>query len=81
MTKAWRLLLIPVFGAGCGSFVAYRVTQAPNTNPAWLALPAPVLLSFDGHLLTNFPSHFAEVGPPTARLHYRRVALPDIIWQ
>jgi pimeloyl-ACP methyl ester carboxylesterase len=67
------LLLLPFLGTGCGTFVAHRIVQAPNTYPTWLAPAAPVLLSFNYDLLTNSPSRFAEVGPPAARLHYRVV--------
>ena len=72
--KAWLVLLLPALGAGCGSFVAHRMTQAPNTYPTWLAPSARVLLSFNANLLTNFPPRFADVGPPPARLHYRVVS-------
>jgi pimeloyl-ACP methyl ester carboxylesterase len=67
------LLLLPVLGTGCGTFVAHRMIQAPNTYPSWLAPSAPVLLSFDENLLTNSPVRFADVGPPAARLCYRIV--------
>jgi pimeloyl-ACP methyl ester carboxylesterase len=67
------VLLLPVFGTGCGSFVAHRMIQAPNTYPSWLAPSAPVLLSFNESLLTNSPVRFADVGPPPARLRYRVV--------
>jgi pimeloyl-ACP methyl ester carboxylesterase len=74
-TRACRLmtglvLLLPALGTGCGSFVAHRMTQAPNTYPSWLAPSAPVLISFNDSLLTNSPVRFADVGPPPARLCY-----------
>jgi pimeloyl-ACP methyl ester carboxylesterase len=71
------LLLLPALVAGCGTFVAHRMTQAPNTYPSWLAPSAPVLLSFNENLLTNAPAQFADVGPPSARLHYRVVGPAD----
>lgn len=70
------LLLLPLvalFTGGCGSFVAHRMAQAPNTYPSWLSPKAHVFLSFDAKLLTNFPAQFVEVGPPPARLHFRIV--------
>src|SRR5207302_9852123 len=75
---AFLLLLVPVLGtAGCGSFLARRMAQAPNTYPAWLAPRAPVELAFAENFLTNFPAHFADVGPPSARLRYRVVEPAD----
>lgn len=72
--SAWLTLLLLVFGtAGCGGFFARRMAQAPNTYPSWLAPAAPVELRFGSKFLTNFSAHFAEVGPPSARLHYRIV--------
>jgi pimeloyl-ACP methyl ester carboxylesterase len=71
------LLLLPILGTGCGTFVAHRMIQAPNTYPSWLAPSAPVLLSFNEKLLTNAPTQFADVGPPSARLHYRVVGPAD----
>ena len=53
------------------------MTQAPNTYPSWLAPSAPVLLAFNENLLTNSPPQFADVGPPSARLHYRVVEPAD----
>ena len=71
-------LLVPVLGtAGCGGYFARRMAQAPNTYPAWLAPQAPVELAFADNFLTNFPSHFADVGPPSARLRYRVVEPAD----
>jgi pimeloyl-ACP methyl ester carboxylesterase len=64
------LLLLPLFGTGCGTFVAHRMTQAPNTYPSWLAPSAPVLISFNENHLINSPVQFADVGPPPARLCY-----------
>jgi pimeloyl-ACP methyl ester carboxylesterase len=75
---AWLLLFPFVFGtAGCGGFLARRMAQAPNTYPKWLAPAAPVELAFSSKFLTNFPAHFAEVGPPPARLLYRVVEPAD----
>ena len=71
------LFLLMVLGAGCGTFVARRMIQPPNTYPSWLAPSAPVLLSFNENLLTNSPAHFADVGPPQARLQYRVVEPAD----
>lgn len=63
--------------SGCGSFMAHRMTQAPNTYASWLSPSARVLLSFDVRLLTNSPAQFVEVGPPAARLRYRVVEPAD----
>jgi pimeloyl-ACP methyl ester carboxylesterase len=71
------LMLLPFFVTGCGTFVAHRMIQAPNTYPSWLAPSAPVLLSFNEHLLTNSPARFTDVGPPSARLRYRVVEPAD----
>lgn len=81
-SRAWRwltslVLTLPILTTGCGTFVAHRMVQAPNRYPTWLAPTAPVLLAFDAKLLTNSPSQFAEVGPPTARLRYRVVEPAD----
>jgi pimeloyl-ACP methyl ester carboxylesterase len=71
------VLMLPVLVTGCGTFVAHRMMQAPNTYPSWLAPSAPVLLSFNEHLLTNSPARFTDVGPPSARLRYRVVEPAD----
>jgi pimeloyl-ACP methyl ester carboxylesterase len=65
------LLLLLLSTSGCGRFVAQRMAQAPNTYPTWFAPAAPVQLAFDPLLLTNFPAHQVNVGPPAAQLHYR----------
>jgi len=62
---------------GCGSFMAHRLVQAPNTYPDWFAPEAPVLLEFNSNFLTNFPRQFVEVGPPDAKLCYRLVEPAD----
>jgi len=67
------VLLLPALDTGCGTFVAHRMTQAPNTYPTWLAPSAPVIVSFNDSLLTNSPVRFADVGPPPACLRYRVV--------
>jgi uncharacterized protein len=71
------VLMLVASGTGCGTFVAHRMIQAPNTYPSWLAPSAPVLLAFDEKLLTNSQERFADVGPPSARLHYRVVEPAD----
>jgi len=63
--------------AGCGSFVARRMAQAPNTYPSWLAPTARVQLAFSDAVLSNFPSRCLEVGPPPARMRYRIVEPAD----
>ena len=71
------LLGLVISSAGCGSFVAHRLAQAPNSYPDWFAPQAPVLLDFPEAFLTNFPAALVEVGPPPARLFYRVVPPGD----
>jgi pimeloyl-ACP methyl ester carboxylesterase len=73
----WLLPVLLVSTAGCGSFVARRMVQAPNTYPTWLAPKPRVRLGFDSKFLTNFPTQSVEVGPPAARLCYRIVEPAD----
>ena len=74
-------LLLPVVlvlsTAGCGTFMARRMAQAPNTYPTWFAPKAPVALAFSPKFLTNFPKQFVDVGPPPARLCYRIIEPAD----
>jgi len=74
-------LLLPVLlvlsTAGCGTFMAHRMVQAPNTYPTWFAPKAPVELAYSPKFLTNFPKQFVAVGPPAARLCYRVVEPAD----
>jgi pimeloyl-ACP methyl ester carboxylesterase len=70
-------LLLALSTAGCGGFVARRMAQSPNTYPSWFAGKARVELAFKQNFLTNFPAHFVEVGPPSARLRYRIVEPAD----
>jgi pimeloyl-ACP methyl ester carboxylesterase len=74
-------LLLPVllvFGAtGCGTFMAHRMAQSPNTYPTWFAPKAPVQLDYSPKFLANFPKQFVDVGPPPARLCYRIVEPAD----
>jgi pimeloyl-ACP methyl ester carboxylesterase len=74
-------LLLPVLlvlsTAGCGTFMAHRMAQAPNTYPTWFAPKAPVAVAFIPKFLTNFPKQFVDVGPPAARLCYRVVEPAD----
>jgi pimeloyl-ACP methyl ester carboxylesterase len=64
-------------GAGCGSFIARRIAQAPNSYPDWIAPHARVMLDFSSGFLTNFPPHYLDAGPPLARLRYRVVEPAD----
>jgi len=78
MSVGLLLLALLVGGtAGCGSFMARRMAQAPNTYPQWFAPKAPVAVAFSPKMLTNFPKQFVEVGPPPARLCYRVVEPAD----
>lgn len=74
----WLLLGGVLAGtAGCGSFMARRLVQAPNTYPQWFDFEAPVRLGFSPRFLTNFPREYVTVGPPTARLCYRVIEPAD----
>jgi pimeloyl-ACP methyl ester carboxylesterase len=71
------LLAVALAGAGCGTYVADRLAQAPNSYPEWIAPHARVMLDFGGGFLTNFPAKYAKVGPPEAELRYRIVDPAD----
>jgi pimeloyl-ACP methyl ester carboxylesterase len=71
------LLFLTLATAGCGSFVARRMAQAPNSYPQWFGSLARVELAFDQNFLTNFPERFTDVGPSRARLSYRIVEPAD----
>lgn len=74
----WVLLLLTGLGSvGCGSYMARRLVQAPNTYPSWFAPRAPVTLAFGANYLTNSPVCFTEVKSPPARLRYRIVEPAD----
>jgi len=70
-------VLLVLNTAGCGTFMANRMVQSPNTYPTWFAPKAPVELAYSPKFLTNFPKQFVTVGPPTARLCYRVVEPAD----
>ena len=70
-------LALVLSATGCGTFVAHRMAQAPNSYPTWFAPKARVMLGFSPKFLSNFPTHYVEVGPPTARLCYRVVEPAD----
>ena len=75
----WLLVtvLLSLSTAGCGTFMAHRMAQAPNTYPDWFAPKAPVVVAFSPKFLTNFPKQFLTVGPPEAKLCYRVVEPAD----
>ncbi len=78
--KVWLTGLLVATGVattGCGSFMARRLAQAPNTYPSWFAPASPVEVVFGGNYLTNFAAQRMEVGPPPARLCYRLVEPGD----
>ncbi|HUC85565.1 MAG TPA: alpha/beta fold hydrolase [Candidatus Acidoferrales bacterium] len=85
MKKRWLscllLLLLTVVltwgTAGCGTFMARRMAQAPNSYPTWFAPEAPVLLAFHPNFLTNFARQYVAVGPPAAKLCYRVIEPAD----
>ncbi len=71
------MLALALTTTGCGSFVARRMAQSPNSYPQWFGSLARVELAFDQNFLTNFPARLADVGPPAARLSYRIVEPGD----
>lgn len=74
----WVLLGAVVINAvGCGSFVASRIAQAPNTYPTWFAPKAPVSIGISSKVLDSFPTHVVDIGPPHAKMHYRIVEPAD----
>src|SRR5271154_4414002 len=80
MMNIVRLLLLTVLSlntTGCGTFIAHTIARAPNLYPAWLAPHAPVTLAFSPRLLTNFVTHYVDVGPPPAWLCYRIIEPAD----
>ena len=62
---------------GCGTFMAHRMVQAPNSYPSWLAPEAPVWLAFHPNVFTNFARQYVAVGPPEAQLCYRVIPPAD----
>ena len=79
--RSWSLLFLAVLlflgTVGCGSFMAHRMVQAPNTYPTWFAPEAPVLLDFHPNFMTNFPRQYVTVGSPPAKLCYRLIEPAD----
>jgi pimeloyl-ACP methyl ester carboxylesterase len=71
------LIVIASCTSGCGTYMAHLMARSPNRYPTWFAPPAPVTLAFSPKFLTNFATHFVEVGPPPARLCYRIVNPAD----
>jgi pimeloyl-ACP methyl ester carboxylesterase len=74
---AFLAVLLFLGTVGCGSFMAHRMVQAPNTYPTWFAPEAPVLLDFHPNFMTNFPRQFVTVGSPPATLCYRLIEPAD----
>ncbi len=74
------LAVLAVSGSGCGTFVAKRIAQAPNSYPTWSTWFVPkarVELGYNANFLTNCPARYVEVGPPKAKLRYRVVEPAD----
>ncbi len=71
------LLALAFQTAGCGTFLAHRILQSPNTYPTWFAPTAPVTLAYAPKFLTNFPKQYVDAGPPAARLCYRLIEPAD----
>ena len=78
--KIFKLVLMAAMAlslTGCGTFVARSIARAPNRYPSWFGSEAPVTLAFSPKMLTNFVTHFIDVGPPPARLCYRIIDPAD----
>jgi pimeloyl-ACP methyl ester carboxylesterase len=78
--RIFKLLLLAMVTlnlTGCGTFVAHSIAKAPNRYPSWFGAEAPVTLAFSPKMLTNFVTHFIDVGPPPARLCYRIIDPAD----
>jgi pimeloyl-ACP methyl ester carboxylesterase len=78
--RIFKLLFLAIVAlnlAGCGTFVAHSIVRAPNRYPSWFGSEAPVTLAFNPKMLTNFVTHFIDVGPPPARLCYRVIDPAD----
>ena len=68
----WLTLATVILASqGCGTFVADRIAQAPNTYPTWFAPKARVSLGMSPKMLNTFPSRYVDVGNPQARVYYR----------
>ena len=63
--------------AGCGTFVADRLAQAPNTYPTWFAPKPRVTLGFSPKFLSNFPTNHLDIASPKARICYRVIEPAD----
>ncbi len=74
--RFWLSILI-ICTCGCGRFAARRIAQAPNTYPKWLAPEAPVTVTFQPTLLTNFTAEYLYVTAPPARIRYRLIEPGD----
>jgi cephalosporin-C deacetylase-like acetyl esterase len=77
VVKLLFLAVLALNTAGCGTFVARSIARAPNFYPTWFDSEAPVTLDFNPKLLTNFVTHYVDVGPPPARLAYRIIEPAD----
>jgi pimeloyl-ACP methyl ester carboxylesterase len=77
ITGVLLLAAVVLCSAGCGSFIARRIAQAPNSYPDWIAPDARVSLDFNSGFLTNFPAHYFNASPPEARLRYRVIEPAD----
>ncbi|HEX3797408.1 MAG TPA: alpha/beta fold hydrolase [Verrucomicrobiae bacterium] len=71
------VVLLLLSTAGCGTFIANQLTQAPKAYPTWFAPKARVMLGFSPKFLTSFPREYVPVGPPEAKLCYRVVEPAD----
>ncbi|MDB6123824.1 MAG: alpha/beta hydrolase [Pedosphaera sp.] len=79
-SKLYLILMLAgllLSNSGCGTFMANRMAQAPNTYPTWFAPKPRVQLGFHPKFLTNFPAFNIEVSSPRARLRYRLVEPAD----
>jgi hypothetical protein len=72
----WLLLpvLLVLSTAGCGTFMARRMAQAPKYISHVVRAQGARGVAYSPKFLTNFPKQFVDVGPPTgaAVLSHRR---------
>lgn len=75
--RFWLTIFLIISTCGCGRFAARRIAQAPNSYPTWLAPEAPVTVTFQPRLLTNFTTEYLYVSSPPARIRYRVIEPGD----
>src|SRR5262249_23679521 len=74
-------LALALVETGCGSFVARRIAQAPNSYPTWFAPHARANRARKKIFWAFSPPHQLQVDSPPARLRYRIVEPADYHFQ